>query len=277
VTALAVPTSLPSASQRGPLLTTVEHFYLVADDAERLYKFFRDELRLPVVWPFNTFGDFASGGLSLGNTVVEFVTDKGARATAVATEFKGIAFEPAGDADADAAELKRRGVRHGDLQPFTFTQGGQKHVGWVTIALEGIPPTAAHIFICDYKDRERVAEGRRRARTELATQGGGPLGVISLKEIVVGVRSVSEASVAWGKLMSPPGPTTEPVFAFGTGPKVRLVKADVEGIQGIVVGIRSEAQARKFLTERNFLADDGGRLRIDPAAIGGLHISLVEE
>src|SRR5688572_21920194 len=234
-TTLAGVTFLPSPPQSRPLLTKVEHFYLVSDDSEKLYNFFRDELRLPVVWPFNTYGNFASGGLTLGNVVIEFVRNGRFGPTgATRAEFKGIAFEPAGDAEAAAQELTRRGVGHGDPMPFKYTQGGQERVGWVTIDLKGLPPAGDHIFICDYKDRERVAEGRRRASNELATNGGGPLGVTSLKELVVGVKSVREASSAWRKLLDTPGTETD-VFAFGPGPKVRLVVADAEGIQSIVI------------------------------------------
>ena len=278
VTALTGVTFVPSAPQSRPLLTKIEHFYLVSDDSEKLYNFFRDELRLPVVWPFNTYGSFASGGLTLGNVVMEFVRGGRFDLTGGAeAAFKGIAFEPAGDADAAAGELKRRGVAYGDLSPFKYSQGGTERVGWVTIDLKGFAPAGAHIFICDYKDRERVAEGRRRASSELATNSGGPLGVTSLKELVVGVKSVREASLPWRKLLDAPGTGTDPVFAFGPGPKVRLVAADAEGIQSIVVGVKSAARARQFLAERRMLVGDERQLRINPAAVGGLNIILVED
>ena len=275
VTALAGVPFQPSGPQPRPLVTKVEHFYLVSDDSEKLYNFFRDELRLPVVWAFNTYGTFASGGLTLGNVVIEFV--RGGRFGPASAAFKGIAFEPAVDAEAAALELTRRGVGYGDLIPFKYTQGGQERVGWVTIDLKGFPPAGDHIFICDYKDRERVAEGRRRASSELATNGGGPLGVTSLKELVVGVKSVTEASQAWRKLLDAPGTGTDPVFAFGPGPRVRLVTADAEGIRSIVVGVKSAARARQFLSERRMLGGDERQLRINPAAVGGLNIILVED
>ena len=65
--ALILTTVLPLSvvAQRKPLLTKVEHFYLVSDESERLFQLFKDEFKLSVVWPFNSYGDFASGGLSL--------------------------------------------------------------------------------------------------------------------------------------------------------------------------------------------------------------------
>ncbi|MEO5824323.1 MAG: VOC family protein [Gemmatimonadales bacterium] len=276
-TGFAAATSLPSCAERRPLLTKVEHFYLVSDDSERLYNFFRDELQLSVVWPFNSYGDFASGGLTLGNVAMEFVTEKGDRTGAAGAEFKGIAFEPVGDADAAVAELKRRGLPHGEPDPHKFTWDGQERVGWVTIDLTGFPPAGAYIFICDYKQREEVAGRRSRASGEFAARGGGPLGVTSLKEIVIGVKSAEEASRQWGKLFNPPGRLAGEVFAFGPGPKVRLVKAETEGIQSIIVGVQSAARARQFLTEkRMFGGEHEGHMWIAPAAVGGLRIALIE-
>ena len=56
------------------LATRVEHFYLVSDQPQKLFIFFRDNFQLPEVWPFYQHETFASGGLSLGNVVLEFVS-----------------------------------------------------------------------------------------------------------------------------------------------------------------------------------------------------------
>lgn len=276
--ALVPALSSPSAAPRKPLVSKVEHFYLVSDQSEKLYNFFRDEFRLPVVWPFNNYGDFASGGLTLGNVAMEFVSEKGDRAGVAGSEFKGIAFEPVGDADAAVAELQRRGIPHGEPDSYRFTRDGQERVGWITIDLNGFPPAGAYVFICDYKQREEVAGRRRRASDELLARDGGPLGVTSLKEIVIGVKSVTEASRQWGKLFDSQRPRTGPVFIFGAGPSVRLVRAEVEGIQSITVGVKSLARARQSLTERRrFGGETRGHVWISPASVGGLRIALAED
>ena len=258
------------------MVTKVEHFYLVSDDAERLYRLFRDDFQLPVVWAFNNYGDFASGGLTLGNVAVEFVSEKGERRTA-GTEFKGIALEPAGDADAAVAELKRRGILHGEPEADTLTENGQARVGWITVDLK-IPPAGAYIFLCDYKQRDEVAGRRRMASSELAARGGGPLGITSVREITIGVTSVDDASGKWRKLLDSEPTGAEAVFAFGGGPQVRLVGAETEGIQSIVVGVKSAQQAKQFLNDRRMLGEGTqGQLVITPAAVGGLKIVLVED
>lgn len=275
---LAMASPLFAVEERKPLVVRVDHFYLVSADSERLFQFFRDEFKLPVVWPFKSYGDFGSGGLSLGNVVFEFVTEKGEPGGAAKTELKGIAFEPDGDADAAVSELDARQIRHAAPEAYKFTQDGQERIGWVTIELKAVPPANASIFICDYKERGRTAAGRSKAAGELAKSRGGALGVASLREIVVGVRSIEEASRAWRRLIDSSDQESKAVFAFGSGPKIRLEPAEAEGIQGIVIGVRSIARAREFLTQRHMLGEASeGRVEIAPAAVGGLRITLVEE
>ena len=62
----------PPSEIRQPLVSKIEHFYATAPDAERLFTFFRDTLGLSEVWGFQVWGDFASGGVSLGNVAFEF-------------------------------------------------------------------------------------------------------------------------------------------------------------------------------------------------------------
>jgi len=38
-----------AVEERKPLVVRVDHFYLVSEDSERLFQFFRDEFKLPVV------------------------------------------------------------------------------------------------------------------------------------------------------------------------------------------------------------------------------------
>lgn len=275
---LVTTMSVSVSAQRKPLLMKVEHFYLVSDDSERLFQLFRDEFQLPVVWPFKSYGGFAGGGLSLGNVVMEFVTEKSVDGAAARTEFKGIAFEPTGDTDAAVTELKRRRIAYGEPEPYKYIQDGQERVGWVTIELKGIPPVNAYVFICDYKQREQVAEGRSRASRELAGRGGGPLGVTSLREIVLGVKSVKEAAWDWGKMVNSPADSTATVFSFGHGPRIRLVRAEVEGIQSIVVGVKSRLRAKQFLIKKRMTGKAQRRqLCLDSTVVDGLKVTLIED
>lgn len=275
---LLVYAPVTASAHSKPLVNKVEHFFVTSDDPERLFKLFRDAFQLPEVWPYQRFGEFASGGLSLGNTVLEFVNIPSENDPGRGTKFKGIALEPVADADAAVIELKKRGIAHGEPRPFKIQVGGQERVGWVNVQLTDMPPSDAFVFLCDYKSREWIAEGRSTASQELVRRGGGPLGILSLKEIVVGVRSVEEASGKWGRLLESWERGAAPVFALSSGPRIRLVRADAEGIQGIVVRVKSKKQAGQFLAKNKMLGDSkAGGLSIAPESVGGLMITLDED
>jgi hypothetical protein len=270
--------AVTASAQNRPLANKVEHFFVTSDNPERLFKLFRDVLQLPEVWGYQRFGEFASGGLSLGNTVLEFLDFPFENDPGRATKFKGIAFEPVADADAAVIELRKRGIAHGEPRPFKIRAGGQERVGWVNVQLTDLPPSDAFVFLCDYKSREGVAETRSAASQELVRRGGGPLGILSLKEIVIGVRSVEEASRKWGRLLESRGPGAAPVFALSSGPRIRLVRADAEGIRGIVVKVKSRRGAEQFLAKNKMLGGaEAGGVAIAPEPVGGLMITLVED
>lgn len=268
--------ALPEEEQ--PLATRVEHFFLVSDHAQSLFNYFKDTFQLPEVWPFFERGTFASGGLSLGNAVLEFVSFPKEDNKPQKTEFRGIAFEPTADAAETVAELARRNIAHTGIKVYKFEiPGKQVLVEWSSINLSDFPPTNANIFFCDYKDRQGVAQGRRVAGRELAKRSGGPLGIVGAAEIAIGVRDLEEARSKWSALLEPSPQISDDAFAFYFGPRIHLVRSESPGIQGIVLKVRSLDRAANFLEERRLLAkDDAGHMAISPAAIEGLTIRLVD-
>ena len=55
-------------------VTKIEHFFASSPKPEKLFQFFSKELELPVLWDYQSWGDFASGGVTLGNVAFELVT-----------------------------------------------------------------------------------------------------------------------------------------------------------------------------------------------------------
>ncbi len=263
-----------------PLATRVEHFYLASDRAQLLFTYFKDTFQLPEVWPFFERGSFASGGLSLGNAVLEFASFPKKDKEPVKTGFRGIAFEPTASAEATAAELTdRQNISHTDVVTYKHqVAGSQARVEWSSVGLKDFPPAEADVFFCDYRDRPAVAARRKEASDELAARKGGLLGIVGAAEITVGVQDLEEARSKWSALFAPSPQISEDAFVFSTGPRIRLVHADSPGIQGIVLNVRSVAEAEKSLKERKLLArDDAGRIVIAPAAIDGLSIRLLDD
>lgn len=261
---------------RAPLFVTVDHFFAVSSDPASLFRVFRDNFGLPVAWPFQSYGGFASGGLSLGNTVLEFATWETPNGEALKTEWKMLAFEPTADTETVIAELRRREVAHSEPDVSTYRDAdGKETVGWISTGLSGAGLSDI-VFVCDYKARNMVANMHQRGSEELARARGGPLGVRRLKAIEVGVTDLEVARLEWLKLIDLPGQHQGDVFHFGAGPSVHLVSAGSPGIRGIVLHVHSLERARTYLAQRQMLAattDDS--ISIAPAMIDGLNIKLV--
>jgi catechol 2,3-dioxygenase-like lactoylglutathione lyase family enzyme len=265
-------------AEERPLATRVEHFFVVSDQAQSLFTYFKETFQLPEVWPYNQRGMFSSGGLSFGNAVLEIASFLKEDNKPLKTEFKGIAFEPQASADATAAELAKRNIAHTDVRSSKYQMAGELvQVGWSNVALTDFPPTSAHIFFCDYKDRQAVAQRRKAASDELARRMGGPLGIVAVAEITVGVQDLDEARSKWSALLEPSPQISDDAFVFSAGPRIHLVRAESPSIQGIVLIVRSIGEAEKFLKERRLLAkDNAGHIAISPAAIEGLAIRLTD-
>ena len=209
---------LPPRAARPPLIAKVEHVYATTPDAQRLFELFRDSLGLPVVWRFRDYGEFASGGVSLGNVVLELATWRPGPGEVLPTGFGAMALEPgAHTADALAA-LDRRGIAHGAPDSsVTVDSAGRAH-GWVNTWLTGLLPDSV-AFLCDYLDRARVAAGRRAAADSLVRSGGGPLGVTGVWAIDVGVRDLPAARRAWRRLLEKGRTTWRAASSSTVGPR----------------------------------------------------------
>jgi hypothetical protein len=265
-------------AEEQPLTARVDHIYLESDKADSLFTFFKDTFQLPEMWPFSDRGTHASGGLWLGNTVLEFASFPHNGDKHVKTEFRGIVFEPTGGAGETAAELTKRGISRREVEN-NMRQGsdGRTRVVWSIVHLKDFPPIEADVFFVDYKYRKSAAARYKAADDELAARNRGPLGIVGAAEITVCVQDLEGARSKWSALLAPSPQISDDAFVFDSGPRIRLVHAESPGIQGIVLKVRSLDQAAKFLEKRGLLAkDDSGRIAISPAAIDGLWIMLMD-
>ena len=262
-----------------PLVTGVDHFFAYSTDPLPLYKFFRDTLGLPQVWDYKDFGDFASGGVWMGNVEFEVVTWKPAPGEKPPTEFRGIAFEPVGYTDSLVKELDRRSITHAKPEPTMMKdKDGRDFVGWINTGIDGpggMPPSNVSIFVYDSTSKESKAARNGRSTAAMQKAQGGPLGIFAVKELVVGVVDLKAANAKWRMLMDRPEDVSGNLYRFRTGPAVRLIKAPTDGFKSIVVQVSSLRNAKEFLAQRNMLKkSNGGRVAIDPSAVGGLDITF---
>jgi hypothetical protein len=282
VTAIAVVFAGTAAVQFQQLESPVhriDHIMIRTGHPRELFSFLSDDLQLPIAWPLASRSGVTSGGVSLGNVVVEAINFPG-QASAT-THLVGFGFEPA-PLDSALAELRRRGIRFGEPRPFETTrEDGTRQRLFTNVTLSDLsdadrPPNATvHIFLSEYSPAYvNVEERRLRLRRELVGRNGGSLGVMAVTEVIVGTTDLSRATQAWQRLLGPP--RSPHVWDVGDGPAIRLVSATDNSLQGLVVRVASLQRARGFLRERNMVQGDTRRVTIDSPMLTGVRIELVE-
>ena len=253
-------------------ITKVEHFFISSPQAEKYYKLSNEQLGLPVVWNYQVWTGFASGGVTLGNVAFEFVYYDRVKDT----RFDGIALEPKQSVQEFVKDLKRLSISHDSISVnSTINQNGNL-VGWDNLGLIGVLPNEANLFICDYKQRDRVAEGRGKSIQALKDKEGGPLGVIALKEFVIHTTDIDTHKTRMAKL---PGVMSshDNLFSFSDGPSIRLIASDKNAFEKIVIKVKSLEQAKKHLQSINLLGTvHANSVYMDKGAMEGLVIELVE-
>ena len=252
-----------------PILRGIDHFFATSSNAEPLFRFFRDTLGLPEVYPFRNYGDFSSGVASMGNTMFEVVNWAVPEGKTLATELRGIAFEPG---DATAVTLRRLDAAGAARQKpdsvMMPSQAGGTVLAYVNIGLDdegGLTPDSAAIFINDNLGSTRATARRKAGADSFATRNGGRLGVIAVDELVLHVADLDKSLVAWRKVLDSRSQESNGLIRFPAGPAIRLVQSPVEGISEMVVRVRSVAEAARVLSD---LGITGA-----PAA-GGIKVSL---
>jgi hypothetical protein len=264
---LAFVTTVSATAQ----INRIGYIYVNSPNAKKFYSFFKDSIGLPAEWDFQNFdirdyGRFECGGLSLGNVTLEFVKDS------TKTDFFGIELEPIQSAQQMLPVLKKANVQHDAIKNAVFNN---TDTGWSVLNLKGILPEV-HLFIVDYKSRQPLLEGRKKAAGFLQRAHGGPLGIQNVKEIVVGCKNLLECRSELSKI---PGIQSEgdDLFKFDYGPAVRLTAADKSGVQSMLIKVRSTEAARRFLQQKGILGGaTKSKVAIKPQVADGLLLEFVD-
>ena len=290
VALLLVPLSTFGGSEAGTQtrnssqpIRQIDHVMIRTGEPRELFALFAETLQLPVAWPLTSpRPGVLTGGVAFGNVNVEAIQFPGQ--TDSRPRLLGFALEPWA-LDESVIELNRRGLTSGERRPLVATgPDGSKRTLWTNVTLrqfsdsDGPADAAMHIFLSEYSPSYvNVDERRTRLRAQLVDTGGGPLGVVDVKEVVIGVVDVETARQLWQRLLDPTPSDPSNTWQIGSGPAVRLVPAAENRVQALRIRVASLERARAFLREKQLLGVDApGEVTIDPAKVGGLDLRFVE-
>ncbi|MBA2679413.1 MAG: hypothetical protein H0U76_13570 [Ktedonobacteraceae bacterium] len=134
------------------------------------------------------------------------------------------------------------------------------------------------IFLCEYnKKYYDTTQGRLRRQAELQARQGGPLGLLGVQEIVVGVKDMEAARTSWQQLFDPLSEVELGRWEVGDGPAIRLVPRDQDGLVRMVWKVASLERAAAFLSGQGLLEHGSeGQIILDSTKLYGLDICLIE-
>jgi hypothetical protein len=251
----------------------IDHFFASSPKADTLFNLFKSKFELPIEWDYKTYGNFSSGAVTLGNVAFEFVNSKGVSKT----KFEGIALLPQQTVEEISIMLDNAKVNHDTIEPNTYMMGNGSIAGWSNMGLKSLLPDDISFFIYDYKNRLQLTQSIKKTHDSLTSKNGGPLGIVSLKEIVIGSNKSSSYKNELGKL---PGVnlSDNDLFIFAEGPSIRLVNSNSNGIEKIIIKVHSIDIAKKYLKSQNLIGDSTkNSVFINTAVIYGLLIEFTEQ
>jgi catechol 2,3-dioxygenase-like lactoylglutathione lyase family enzyme len=130
------------------------------------------------------------------------------------------------------------------------------------------------LTLTDYHQQNDDAK-RATDRAALVECGGGVLGVLGVREVVVGVRQLAESAQRWSHLFAPIQPA-DGAWPLGEGPSLRLVQQPVAGIQTMILHVASLDAAEAALQRLNLThTRQGERLSFELPHTQGLTMELV--
>jgi hypothetical protein len=265
-----------------PTVRQIDHIMIRAGNPSDVYGLLADTLQLPVAWPLTSPREgVTTGGVGVGNVNLEAI--RFPDQTEQRPRLLGIALEPS-PLDQAMRQLTLRGLTVGNRREIVGSRpDGSRGPLWTNVTLrqfsdsdnpaEGI----VHVFLSEYSAAYVDGKERRaRLRRQLAASGGGPLGITDVKEVVVGVSDLASARRFWQRLLEPAASAGPDQWQVGDGPAIRLVPADQNRVEALVMRVASLDRAKTFLRDNGLLGKEAdGQVTIASSKLGAVDLRLV--
>jgi hypothetical protein len=265
-----------TARRRGPIIRQVDQILIESGNPKALFSFLTEDLNLPAAWPLAGSKAYISGGVGAGNVNLEIFQYTDGRGSLGKTQarYTGLAFEPYPLSNA-LTELQTSGIPFAPPeQQHSILPDGSRGVSLTRVTLPSFSNAIFSVFLYEYSPAFlRVDVRRKQLGNRLTLNDGGPLGLQSVREIVLATESAKNKQSAWSLLL---GKTySAGVWHVGAGPAIRLVESEgSDRIQAIVLEVKSLDKAKDFLRTKNLLSSDGSSL--NPVKVQQLRINLIE-
>ena len=271
---LQMGTSAQTVKRRVPIFRQIDHILIESKDPKALFSFFSDILRLPVDSPFSGNQGFVSAG-NVNLEVFRFPEQQGTSVwRAPEAHYSGLAFEPNPLPDV-LKELQTSGIPYSPPETFESTlPGGKRGVASTRVGLPSVSRAGIFVSLLEYSPVFLQVDARRKQLlNQLAFAKGGPLGLLSVDEILIATNNLAKDKEKWGALF---GRTAGPErWRAGEGPAIRLVSGSKDEIREIVFKVESLDRAKDFLKKNGLLGPASAKdISINPSKVQGLRILI---
>ena len=133
------------------------------------------------------------------------------------------------------------------------------------------------LFLYEYSPAFLKVEVRRKQlANRLKLNNGGPLGLQSVSEIVIGTTHLKEDREVWGRLLGKPAQAAS--WSAGGGVAMRLAEANEDRIRQITFKVDSLKRAEAFLRKNRLLGSVTPiGIYLNPLKVQGLRITLTDK
>jgi hypothetical protein len=247
-------------------IARLDHIMFLTPHPSALISLLADTLQLPLVWPAPRDAASTSSGLGFGNVNLEIMH----RATD--ESFVSSLALQARDWSSFPEECRKLGIETGDPAPGPIdTTKFPREPRWTVRALRGL---GRGVFVIQYHQFD-MDERRARVAQQLVERGGGPLGVVRMRETIVAAESSTVRAAAWIRLFGLPHGRSS--WRVGDGPGITVVDADDPQRDLLVVEVRSLRRARHVLDSlRIGYVATQREVRLDGLRLHGLRLALLE-
>jgi hypothetical protein len=215
-----------------PIIKGVDHIYVVVPDAKAAYRVLTENLELPSIWAYASYGNFASGSVSFGNINIEVLqlSSSNHDETSPVPQL-GIALRPVATKSL-ISELDHRRIDHSVPENFPPTQPNGAPTMWTNVSLPSISNPTRNVFTCEYHVLGMYDYSDRQAKLDY--KNGGVLGVNKVKEVVIGSTRFAETIGTWKGLLEPLRTDSSGLWKFEHGPALRIKENKTETVQLVI-------------------------------------------
>jgi hypothetical protein len=245
----------------------------VADAAafDAVFDLFAEELRLPLLYgrrlggtppTRRSYASFRAGNVNLevcGPYPDEFAEP------APRARFHGLTFRPAVSVDDAARALDEAGI---ERRPPFASGTADARVSFLVVSDPDVVGARLAVSLIEVADREAERERDAVASGSLAAAGGGPLGILRVREVELAHAGPVDK---WSRVLAAGRAAT-------LSPAVRLIEGEPSRVAAVSLEVRSLRAARARLVQRGLLdAEAGdGRLALRSRTAPGVALVFVE-